>query len=60
MKLKRYCEVEQYKGWDPYEGLNSKVFQALLFFKNKAICRLAVIQGFKRCPVNLRRLAAVP
>ena len=60
VKLKRYCEAEQYKGWDPYDGLNSKVFRALPFFKDKAICRLAVIQGFKRCPVNLRRLAGVP
>ena len=59
-KLIKYCEAEHYKGWDPYDGLNSKVFRALPFFKNKAISRLAVIQGFKRCPVNLRRLAGVP
>lgn len=58
--LKTYCEKEQYKGWDPYDGLNSKVFQTLPFFKNSALCRLAVIQGFKRCPVNLRRIAMVP
>lgn len=58
--LKTYCEKEQYKGWDPYDGLNSKVFRALPFFKNSALCRLAVIQGFKRCPVNLRRIAMVP
>ena len=59
-KLKSYCEKEQYKGWDPYDGLNSKVFQALPFFKNNALCRLMVIQGFKRSPVNLRRIALVP
>ena len=59
-RLKAYCEKEQYKGWDPYDGLNSKVFRALPFFKNSALCRLAVIQGFKRCPVNLRRIAMVP
>ena len=59
-RLKSYCEKEQYKGWDPYDGLNSKVFQALPFFKNSALCRLAVIQGFKRCPVNLRRMAMLP
>lgn len=59
-RLKTYCEKEGYKGWDPYDGLNSKVFQALPFFKNSALCRLAVIQGFKRCPVNLRRIAMVP
>ena len=59
-KLKSYCESEHYKGWDPYDGLNSKVFQALPFFKNSAACRLAVIQGFKRSPINLRRIAMVP
>ena len=58
--LREYCENEGFKGWDPYDGLNSKVFQALPFLKKSAICRLVVIQGFKRCPVNLRRLALVP
>lgn len=60
VKLKEYCEKEQFKGWDPYDGLNSRVFQALPYFKNKAIWRLCVIQGFKKCPVNLRRLLRVP
>ena len=59
-KLKQYCEAEHYKGWDPYDGLNSKVFQALPYFKNSAFWRLCVIQGFKRCPFNLRRLFIVP
>lgn len=59
-KLCAYCEAENYKGWDPYDGLNSKVFQVLPLLKKSALCRLAVIQGFKRCQVNLRRLALVP
>ena len=59
-KLKRYCESECFKGWDPYDGLNSKLFQAIPFLRKSAICRLIVIQGFKRCPVNLRPLAIVP
>ena len=58
--LKSYCESEQFKGWDPYDGLNSKVFQALPFLKNSALCRLAVIQGFKRSPINFRKIAMVP
>lgn len=57
--LKEYCEKEQYKGWDPFDGLNSKVFQALPYFKNRAFWRLCVIQGFKRCPINLRLLFGV-
>ncbi|MGN1156242.1 MAG: hypothetical protein ACI4TK_08705, partial [Agathobacter sp.] len=58
--LKSYCEQEHFKGWDPYDGLNSKVFQAIPFLKKSALCRLIVIQGFKRCPINLRKLALVP
>lgn len=58
--LRTYCEKEDYKGWDPYDGLNSQIFQSIPFFRDKAVCRLAVIQGFKRCPINLRRIAFVP
>ena len=58
--LRRFCESQQFKGWDPYDGLNSKVFQAIPFLKKSALCRLIVIQGFKRCPVNVRLLALVP
>lgn len=60
LSLKAYCESENFKGWDPYDGLNSKVFRAIPFLKDSALCRLVVIQGFKRCPFNLRRLALVP
>ena len=59
-QLRNYCESQRYKGWDPYDGLNSRVFQALPYFKHKAFWRLCVIQGFKRCPVNLRKLLGVP
>lgn len=59
-QLKDYCERERFKGWDPYDGLNSRMFQALPLLKKSALCRLVVIQGFKRCPVNLRPLALVP
>ena len=58
--LKKYCEKEYFMGWDPYDGLNSKVAHLLLPLKRSAILRLCVIQGFKRCPINLRPLALVP
>ena len=58
--LRSWCEAERFKGWDPYDGLNSKIFQILPFFRKSALCRLIMIQGFKRCPVNLRRIALVP
>jgi len=58
-KLKAYCEKENFKGWDPYDGLNSKVFQALPL-KHWDLARLAWIQGFKRSPINFRKLLLVP
>ena len=58
-KLKKYCENQNFKGWDPYDGLNSKVFNA--FYLNKVqFFRLAWIQLFKRNPINLRNLLLVP
>ncbi len=59
-KLKAYCEKEQFKGWDPYDGLNSKLFHTVLPLKHSALLRLSIIQGFKRCPFNLRRITLVP
>ncbi len=57
-KLKDYCEAEDFKGWDPYDGLNSKFFQATPF-KKSALARLVLIQTFKRSPINLRPLVGV-
>ncbi len=58
LKLKTYVEKEGYKGWDPYDGLNSKVFQVTPL-KHWAFARLAWIQLFKRNPINLRKLFLV-
>ncbi len=58
--LKDYCEQEQFKGWDPYDGLNSKLFMSIPGLKNNGYYRLAVIQLFKRNPINLRRISLVP
>ena len=49
-----YCESQEFKGWDPYDGLNSKVFKGLGLNKI-AFFRHAWIQLFKRNPINLRR-----
>ncbi|MBS1621866.1 MAG: delta-aminolevulinic acid dehydratase [Bacteroidetes bacterium] len=58
-KLRTYCEKENFKGWDPYDGLNSKLFQALPFLPKNKLPRLAWIQFFKRSFINFRRLAIV-
>ncbi|RBP27054.1 hypothetical protein DFR65_1113 [Oceanihabitans sediminis] len=58
-KLKHYCEEENFAGWDPYDGLNSKIFKATPL-KHWDIARLVMIQGFKRSPINFRKLLLVP
>jgi len=57
--LENYIKKEGFKGWDPYDGLNSKVFQTLPIKKSRFF-RLAWIQLFKRSPINLRKLFLVP
>ena len=50
-----YCEKENYKGWDPYDGLNSWLTQKTPLGKSRFF-RLTWIQLFKRNPLNLRPL----
>lgn len=57
-QLKGYVESENYRGWDPYDGLNSKFFQSLPISK-LPLARLMWIQFFKRSPINFRPLFAV-
>ncbi|WP_299244507.1 delta-aminolevulinic acid dehydratase [uncultured Aquimarina sp.] len=58
LKLRFYCENENFKGWDPYDGLNSWVIQKT-FLGRSRFFRLAWIQFFKRSPINFRKLAIV-
>lgn len=58
MKLKYYCETENFKGWDPYDGLNSWVIQKTPLGKSRFF-RLAWIQTFKRNPINFRPLFGI-
>lgn len=58
-KLKNYIERENYKGWDPYDGLNSKFLHAIPLVYKSSFVRLAWIQTFKRMPINLRPLLGV-
>lgn len=51
--LKEFCESESFKGWDPYDGLNSWVIQKTFLGKSRFF-RLGWIQLFKRNPINLR------
>src|SRR5690554_4395991 len=57
--LQRFSESLKFKGWDPYDGLNSQVFRISPFCKFR-FARLAWIQFFKISPVNFRKILLVP
>lgn len=59
IKLKSYCEAQQFKGWDPFDGLNSKLFNVIPFVNKSKLLRLAWLQAFKRNPLNFRALTGV-
>jgi len=58
-QLLDYCRRENWAGFDPYDALNSKVFDEVPLL-NTRLCRLAVTQALKRCPVNIRGLVLIP
>ncbi len=51
-KLEYFIQADAWKGYDPYDGLNSKFLRFLTF--NRKWLRIAVIQFMKRSPINLR------
>ena len=57
--LWKYCRAQGFAGYDPYDGLNSRLFQATPF-KNSRAARLAWIQFHRRSPINFRSLVGVP
>lgn len=57
--IHNYCKKEHYKGWDLFDGLNSKIFKSSPLYRS-SLLRLAWIQFFKCSPINLRRIALVP
>jgi rhamnogalacturonyl hydrolase YesR len=58
-RLMKYCESEGFRGYDPYDGLNSRFFQSLPIFPKSRVPRLAWIQLFKKLPFNLRPLVGI-
>lgn len=52
--LKAFIEKENFKGYDPYDALNSSLFKILSC--NKKILRIVFIQTLKRLPFNLRTI----
>jgi hypothetical protein len=56
-KLKEYIELEDFKGYDPYDALNSPFLKFLSF--NQKWPRITFIQLLKRLPVNIRAILGI-
>lgn len=57
--LAAWCRARGWAGHDPFDGLNSRLFQATPL-RHSRVARLAWTQAFKRAPVSLRTPARVP
>ncbi|MFN2579045.1 MAG: hypothetical protein ABR607_15325 [Pyrinomonadaceae bacterium] len=57
--LWKWCREQGLAGYDPFDALNSRLFQATPFKRSRA-ARLAWTQLHKRSPINLRSLAGIP
>lgn len=58
-ELLAWCRQHDHAGYDPFDALNSRVFQSTPF-RHSRTARLVWTQAFKRLPLNLRALALVP
>jgi hypothetical protein len=54
-----YCQANDWAGYDPYDALNSPIFDKLPFLDSR-FSRLALTQLLKRSPVNLRPALGIP
>jgi hypothetical protein len=54
-----WCRERDFAGYDPFDGLNSQLFQASPFKRSRP-ARLLWTQLFKRSPINFRQAARVP
>ncbi len=57
--LWKWCRAQGFAGYDPYDALNSRLFQAIPL-KDSPTARLAWTQFHKRSPINFRSLVRVP
>ncbi|MGI8734966.1 MAG: hypothetical protein ACR2LM_16890 [Pyrinomonadaceae bacterium] len=58
-ELFAWCRQHDFAGHDPFDALNSKLFQ-LTPLKHSSTARLLWTQACKRSPLNLRPLALIP
>jgi hypothetical protein len=58
LSLLDYCKRHNWAGYDPYDALNSRLFNATPL-RHSRLCRLALTQVLKRLPFNLRALLLI-
>lgn len=58
LDLERWVSERAYRGYDPYDAMRSKLLKAIPLPGKYP--KIAWIQFFKKCPVNLRPLFLVP
>jgi hypothetical protein len=54
-----WCQAQDFAGYDPYDALNSRLFQSTPL-KRSRLARLAWTQFHKRSPISFRALAGIP
>lgn len=59
-KLTAYCRRQNWSGYDPFDGLNSRFFQKVPVLRKRPIFRLLFLQLMKKLPLNLRPVLGVP
>jgi len=57
-RLGRFVEQDGWRGWDPYDALNSPFLRYITF--DKKWLRIAAIHFLKRAPYNVRPLFGIP
>ena len=58
-ELWQWCRAQDFAGYDPYDALNSRLFQATSL-KHSRTARLVWTQFHKRSPINFRRFVRAP
>jgi hypothetical protein len=59
LRLLAYCQRNSWRGYDPYDALNSRLLHSLPFL-NVKIVRQTLMHGLKLSPINIRPLLLVP
>lgn len=57
-ELYSYCKKSAFAGHDPFDGLNSRIFQHLPFMRFR-VARLTWLQAIKRSPIDLRDILQI-